>query len=195
MTTFNSLAFSEFPHLSTQRLNIRPILASDAPALFEMQSDALIFKYIAKAPQNSIEQTEKMIAYIDEAYQKQEMLCWSATLKDSNTIIGTCGFNRFEKENRRAEIGGSLSPKYWGGGVALEAVYAILEYGFSGLNLHTIEAKIDSRNRSARYLLECLGFTKEAHFKDRFCFEDKFYDLEVWTLFDGALRKRTRHDK
>jgi len=195
MKEFNPSAFTEFPYIETKRLNLRPILPTDAPALFDMQSDALIFKYIAKVPQNDIEQTEKMIAYIDDAYHKEEMLCWSATIKDSDTIIGTCGFNRFEKENVRAEIGGSLSPKYWGGGVALEAVYAILEYGFSGLNLHTIEAKIDSRNRSARYLLECLGFEKEAHFKDRFCYEGEFYDLEVWTLFDGQLKKRTRHDR
>jgi len=194
MKKIDLTAFKEFPYLTTRRLKLRPILASDAQALFGMQSDALIFKYIAKTPQNSIEQTEKMIAYIDGAYQKQEMLCWSATLSDSNTIIGTCGFNRFEKENLRAEIGGSLSPKYWGGGVALEAVYAILEYGFNGLKLHTIEAKIDSRNRSARYLLECLGFEKEAYFKERFLYEEAFYDLEVWTLFEQNLQKRTRHD-
>lgn len=184
MKIFNSSAFDEFPILETKRLQLRPILQSDAQALFEMQSDTLIFKYIAKQPQQTIEETKKMITYLEETYEKEEMLCWSATIREGNQIIGTCGFNRFEKENLRAEIGGSLSPYYWGAGVALEAVKAIIDYGFKGLNLHTIEAKIDSRNRSARYLLQQLGFEQEASFKERFCFEEAFYDLEVWTLFE-----------
>lgn len=189
MRTFNPLAFEQFPYLNTKRLQLRPILASDAPALFGIQSDSLMYKYLShKKPHENLEEAQKVIEAIEEAYQKQQMLCWAATIRDQPTIIGTCGYNYIEPDNLFAEFGGGLDPKYWGAGIALEAIKAILNYGFEGMNLQSIRSRFDSRNRSVRYLMQQLGFVKEGHFKQRFVTaEGGFGDMEVWTLFRGAL--------
>jgi ribosomal-protein-alanine N-acetyltransferase len=123
------LLFIRFPILKSKRLTLRPIKMQDAPEIFDMQTDDLVMQYLAKKNTESIEDVEALIQHISEAYKKQEMLCWAAIIRDGNKIIGTCGFNRIEKENLRAEIGGALSPRYWGAGVAYEAVKQIIDYG------------------------------------------------------------------
>lgn len=185
----NEAPFNEFPVLKSKRLTMRPIKMEDAPQIFNMQTDDLVMQYIAKKKTESIEDVEALIQEIAEAYKKQEMLCWAAVIRDGEEIIGTCGFNRIEKENLRAEIGGALSPRYWGVGVAYEAVKQIVDYGFDGLGLHTIEAKVDAKNRSAIFLLEQLGFVREGHFKDRMYFEGSFYDMDIYTKFRDSKNK------
>ena len=71
----------------------------------------------------------------------------------------------------------------WGKNIAYEAVSAIVNFGFDEFQLHSIEAKVSPENRGAIYLLESLGFEKEAHFKDRIYFNQKFQDLAVYTCF------------
>jgi len=181
--TINPKAFEEFPVLKSQRLTLRPILLEDAPEIFAMNTDDLVLKYIAKEKPTSIQEVEELINKISTAYEKQEMLCWAAILREGDKIIGTCGFNRFEKENLRAEIGGALSPRYWGCGVAQEAFEQIIAYGLGPLGLHSIEAKVDANNRSAKVLLERFGFVREGHFKDRYRFEDTFYAMDIYTRF------------
>ena len=181
--TINEMAFKDFPILRTQRLTMRPILMRDAQEIFDLQTDDLVLQYIAKKKPASIDEVKKLIQSIADAYKKEEMLCWAAVIRDGKKIIGTCGFNRIEKENFRAEIGGALSPRYWGVGVAYEAVKEIIGYGLNDLGLHSIEAKVNSKNRSAIFLLEQLGFVREGHFKDRFFFEGKFYDMSIYTKF------------
>ncbi|BDS12081.1 GNAT family N-acetyltransferase [Aureispira anguillae] len=182
--TLNSTAFNKFPILKSKRLTMRSIEMCDAQEIFDMQTDDLVLRYIAKQKPESLEEVENLIQNISDAYQKQEMLCWAAVIRDGERIIGTCGFNRIEKDNLRAEIGGALSPRYWGVGVAYEAVKQIIDYGLNELGLHTIVAKVDANNRSAIFLLEQLGFVLEGHFKDRMYFEGRFYDMKIYTKFN-----------
>lgn len=181
--TIDESAFQEFPILKSKRLTMRPIQLSDAPEIFSMQTDDLVLRYIVKKKPETLQEVKELIDYINDAYDKQEMLCWAAVIRDGERIIGTCGFNRIEKDNLRAEIGGALSPRYWGVGVAYEAVKKIVEYGLNDLGLHAIEAKVDAENRSAIFLLEQLGFVREGYFKDRMYFEGEFHDMAVYTKF------------
>mgnify|MGYP001793257704 CR=1 FL=1 len=185
---FDLSEFESFPILKTKRLTLRAIEPTDAPALFAMQSDALLFRYLGKPPHQAMEETVQLIQELQQAYVQQAMLCWAATIRDRPDIIGTCGFNTIEPTHRRAEIGGALSARYWGSGVAWEAVEAILRYGFEGLRLHSIEAKINPANRSVVRLLKLAGFQKEAHFRDRYWKDGQWVDIAVYTLFESDFK-------
>lgn len=182
-------AFKAFPILKTKRLTLRAIEPSDAPALFEIKSDPLLYKYLGNPPHQNIEESEQLIQTLQEAYEEQTMICWASTIRDRPGIMGTCGFNRIEPEHGRAEIGGMLSARYWGSGVAVEAVEAILRYGFEGFGFHAIEAKINPGNRSVRRLLELAGFRQEAYFKDRYWDRGQWVDIAVYTLFESDFTR------
>jgi ribosomal-protein-alanine N-acetyltransferase len=131
---------------------------------------------------NSREAAQELVNRSRHAYQNRQAIGWSGVLRDRPEIIGTCGFNYIDFDNLRAEIGGELDLRYWGKKLAIEAVVAIIRFGFEIMTLHTIEAKVAPGNRSAIFLLEQLGFKKEAHFTDRVYFKGLFSDMAVYTL-------------
>ena len=183
--TINKDIFIEFPILKTNRLTLREIRNTDAREIFEMRSNKRVNQFIARDSMDKMEDSEKLVAKTILAYQNHQAIGWAAILRDSNEIIGTCGFNQIDYLNLRAEIGGELSVEYWGKNIAIEAIYAIIKFGFDKMNLHTIEAKVSPKNRGAIFLMEKIGFKKEAHFVDRIYFKNSFRDMAVYTLIKG----------
>lgn len=175
--------FDNFPILKTERLTLRDLRLTDASEIYRMRSNGRVNQFIPRPLMNTLEASVELIEKTQLAYKNKEAIAWAGILRESNTIIGTCGFNQIDVPNLRAEIGGELSTEFWGKNIALEAVQAIIQFGFDTMQLHTIEAKVSPDNRGAVYLLETLGFIKEAHYKDRGFFNGKFLDMAVYTKF------------
>jgi ribosomal-protein-alanine N-acetyltransferase len=187
MKQLNETVFHTFPVLKTERLTLREIRLSDAEQIFHMRSSGRVNQFIARNPMKETETAVNLVQRTTDAYHTKQAIGWAGILRNSNEIIGTCGFNSIDYSNLRAEIGGELSAAYWGKHIAFEAVQAIVEFGFQEFGLHSIEAKVSPNNRGAIYLLESLGFEKEAHFKERIYFNGDFLDMAVYTAFQKQL--------
>ncbi len=181
----NTNVFNNFPVLKSSRLLLRDIKLTDAPKIFEMRSNGRINQFITREDMKEIDASIKLVEKTILAYQNKQAIGWAGIIRNNQEIIGTCGFNSIDFANLRAEIGGELSVDYWGKNIALEAVATIIKFGLETMNLHTIEAKVSPNNRGAIFLLEKIGFIKEAHFVDRIYFNNKFYDMAVYTLLKG----------
>ena len=181
----NDKFFDNFPILKSKRLLLRDIKMSDATQILKMRSSGRINQFIRRENMREIDDSFKLIEKTILAYKNRQAIGWAGVLRDNNDIIGTCGFNTFDFSNLRAEIGGELSVDYWGKNIALEAVITIVKFGFNYMNLHTIEAKLSPDNRGAIFLLQKIGFKKEAHYVDRIFHNNKFYDMTVFTLIRG----------
>lgn len=181
----NTEVFEEFPVIKTERLTLREITITDAAAIFKMRSSGRINQFIARENMHSLDDSIDLIHNSMQLFTQKNGIAWAGVLRDNKEIIGTCGFNSIDFQNRRAEIGGELSVDYWGKNIAMEAVEAIIDFGLNQLKLHTIEAKLSPSNRGAIYLLEKLGFEKEAHFKESVYFNGLYLDMAVYTLIRG----------
>lgn len=181
----NTAIFETFPRMNTSRLLLREIQPSDAEQIFAMRADGRVNQFIARNnmqnPQDAFLLTTRTI----EAYQQRKGIGWAGQLLGSDAIIGTCGFNSIDFDNRRAEIGGEMAAEYWKQGLALEAVLEIIRFGFDTMHLHTIIARISPLNRSAIAVVEKIGFKKEAHFVDSVFFGGQFHDSTVYTLINS----------
>lgn len=178
------LSFPEsFPVLETKRMILRKLEFSDAEAILGMRGNSLVNRFIGRFEMKSLDSATELLEKTLNAFQNQMGIAWAGELKDSGKLIGTCGFNTIEPMNLRAEIGGEMHPDFWGKGFAPEAFEAIVRFGFDSLNLHSIEAKVAPSNRSAIALLEHLGFSQEALFKDRFFFNGSFHPMAVYVAF------------
>jgi ribosomal-protein-alanine N-acetyltransferase len=172
--------FDQFPVLSTSRLTLREIVPGDARAILTMRSNKQVNRFIARDSMNELSGAEELARKSRQAFYDKKGIAWAGRLREQAEIIGTCGFNRIDFQNHRAEIGGELDTRYWGKGIALEAVRTIVHFGFHALKLHAIEAMVDPGNRGAIFLMEELGFNKEAHFRDRIFFNGHYRDLAVY---------------
>ena len=184
--SLNNAHFEVFPTLKTPRLTLRQITLGDAEAIFNMRSNARIGQFIARPAMEKQEDATALVKKVGDAYVAKQGIGWAGLLRDGQTCIGTCGFNSIDHANLRAEIGGEMATEYWGKGIAQEAVKAIIAFGFAELGLHSIEAKVSPQNRGAIFVMEQLGFVKEAHHKDRIYFNGAFSDMAVYTCFSST---------
>lgn len=178
----NPTVFDRFPVLQTERLLLRQIQLKDAQEILQMRQNKRVNQFIARNSMTGLEAAAELVKKTSDAFESKTGIGWAGILRDGSGIIGTCGFNRIDYLNNRAEIGGELAVDYWGKNIAVEAVKAIVSFGFEQMNLHAIEAFVSPENRGAIHLLESLGFEKEAHFKDRICFNGAYLDMAVYTL-------------
>src|ERR1700756_3046068 len=148
-----SLNFSPFPLLETERLYLRAITEDDKHEMFALRSDKQIMQYIARPLMTTIEEITEFIKSINSSIEKQEYINWGIALKNNNKLIGTVGFYRMAKENYRAEVGYMLHTNFHKQGIMQELMPVVLEYGFKQMNLHSIEAVIDPRNKDSENVL------------------------------------------
>ena len=177
--------FNPFPVLTTTRLLLRKLEATDAEQLFMLRSDENVMKYIGKKPMQTIEEALEFINLINDNVNNNSGINWAMTLKEEPAkLIGVIGLWRIMKEHYRAEIGYMLSPKFWKKGFTKEAILKVIEYGFHELELHSIQGNINASNIASGKALESSGFTREAHFKEDFFFDGKFEDTMIYSLLN-----------
>lgn len=101
---------------------------------------------------------------------------WVVVRRDDGTSVGTCGFHKWSRAHRRAEIGYDLSPQFWKHGYMGEAVEAMLDHGFGAMGLRRIEAIVAPANTASAALLQRLGFQHEAVLRDYYYRDGAFFD-------------------
>lgn len=181
--------FEQFPTLETKRIILRELTMDDSSAIFKMRASERIGEFIARPEMAKRDDAESLTEKSRAAFYDKGGIAWAGEVKATGEMIGTCGFNQLDAPNLHAEIGGEMAVEFWGRGIAQEAVKAILAFGFNTLGLHTIEAKVSPQNGSAIYVMEQLGFIKEAHYKDRIYFEGVFQDMAVYTCFSSSFKQ------
>lgn len=62
-----------------------------------------------------------------------------------------------------------------------EALKPVLQYAFTKMNLHSIEANINPDNIASAALLESCGFIKEAYHKENYYYDGVFYDSVIYS--------------
>jgi ribosomal-protein-alanine N-acetyltransferase len=181
MLQFN---FQPFPLLSTGRLELRAFRPEDLHALFHLRSNDEILTYLDR-PKQTIEQTDEVLKSMIADVENNLNISWAITVKNDPTLIGSIGFWRTNREHHRAEIGYMLFPHFWNTGIITEAMRAVLQYGLGVMNLHSIEGNVNPNNLSSIRVLEKCGFVKEAHFRENYYNDGRYYDTAVYSLLAG----------
>lgn len=180
----NNTVFDSFPVLESERLIFRSFKQTDAEMLFKIRSDAEVLKYMDTEGHQSINDALTMIAAIHQSFEEKNGINWVIEEKETGQMIGYIGFWRMMKEHVRAEIGYALFPEFWGKGFMTESIKNTLAFGFNDLHLHSVEANINPKNESSKIVLEKMGFKKEAHFRENYYFDGRFYDSIIYSLLE-----------
>jgi len=103
--------------------------------------------------------------------------------KETNLPIGDCGFHTWNATHRRAEVFYNMrNEAFKQKGLMTEALKKVLEYGFTKLNLHRIEALIAAENQPSLKLLQRYGFTKEGTMREDYVVNGKNEDSDCYSL-------------
>lgn len=167
--------------LTTERLLLRVLQQKDDARLFALRGNPQMSEYINRKVSESIDEVITWRERITKSITGQTVYYWAITLKDIDELIGTaCVFN-ISQENKRAEIGYEMLPAFQGRGLTIEAVEAVVNFCFTKLSLHSLEAIVVPENIPSIKLLERLGFVREGLFKDKEFSKGEYNDLAYYS--------------
>ena len=168
--------------IQTKRLLLRKMEITDASVLYEYWSDKDVTRYMNILGFESIKQAEDMIGLLNSLADSEKAFRWSIVCKGSKQILGTCGFNNWDKENQRAEIGYELGKQHWGQGFMTEALEGLISHGFGIMALNRIQALVEPENTVSRKLLMKLWFQEEGLLRQYEQVKGNFIDLMMYSI-------------
>jgi len=180
------LDLSVFPILRTERLILRELTTNYGQSLFAMRSDETVMEHIGRKKATTLQDALDLIERVSKDRKENNGITWGLTVHGDDTLIGTIGYYRLQKEHFRGEIGYMLGKEHWGKGLMSEAIVATVQYGFNEMKFHSIEAITDPENRRSCNVLDRNGFVKEGHIKENFYWEGKFFDSVIYSKLQNT---------
>ena len=144
--------------LETSRLRIRQYRESDLEPTRRMSQDAELRKWLPSG------------VYSDKEHADYVNVCGTADAKDfvvedkvTGCVVGEMTFHPWFVE-KTWEIGWLILPEFQGRGYASEAASALLDVGFSELEIHRIVATAQPQNPASFRVMEKVGMRREGEF-------------------------------
>jgi len=176
----NLKIFKNIPTLKTKRLTLRKMEYEDLGDVYEYTSDPKVSEFLMWYPHKTIEYTKSYLKYILKLYKKGKF--YDFGIEFNNKIIGTVGFSSISVRDSGAQIGYVLNSRFWGQGIASEAVEEILRFGFFTLSLERIEAFFLPKNERSRKVLIKSGLKSDEKRSKRMLIKGEHYDVECFSI-------------
>lgn len=184
-----------FDPVRTERLLLRPPVASDADDLHALQSDPEVVRYQLFEPRSREVVLERLpeLAAATRLEKEGDFIqpAMELATPDGPVVIGTMYLVLKSIENETAEIGWALRREYQGRGFAHEAALALLGVAFDVMGVHRVTAELDPRNDASVALCLRLGMRREAHFVEDMMFKGDWADTGVYAILAREWAQRS----
>lgn len=143
--------------METQRLLLRPWLASDAQALYTYACDPDVGPAAGWPPHTSEEDSRRII---ETVLSRPET--YAVCLKDGKPIgsigLHLKGFTDMTDREDECELGYWIGKPFWGQGLIPEAARRLLKHAFESLGMQTVWCGYYEGNEKSRRVQTKLGF-------------------------------------
>jgi RimJ/RimL family protein N-acetyltransferase len=179
----------DFRPLQGSRVRLDLLRPDDFDALYEIQSDPEVCRYLLYEPR-SPERVHEVLDRDAAATRLAEPddYVQPAIRDESGRMIGTMYFKLSSLDDKTAEIGWLLDPRFQGRGYAAEASAVLLDLAFGELGLHRVYAELDPRNAASVALCLRLGMRHEAHFIEHMWFKGDWADTGIYAILEHEWR-------
>ena len=174
-------------HLETTRLFLRPLTMDDLDFVFAHFSHPDVYRYLMDEPPltSQAEAGEIIQSYAEPEGKSYNR--WLVVRKTDGARMGTCGFHRWDRRQRRTDIGYDLGSTFWGQGYMSEALQAMLVVAQEQMHVHRVDAMVYVGNEPSLRLLRRAGFEQEGVLRDYFYWQGQYYDHALLArLFDES---------
>lgn len=178
--------------LRTPRLEIRPLEARDAEALYAYRRDPSVLRFQTFRPASPAD-AETFIR-VNTRSRGEEGSWFQLGLFREGRLVGDLGVHFLGPEDSQCEIGYTVAPDHRGEGLGREAVTAVAAHLFEALGKRRILASVDPDNAASIALLEGAGFRREARFRKNVRTPDGWADELVYALLAEEFEVRRRVD-
>jgi RimJ/RimL family protein N-acetyltransferase len=160
---------------------IRKPKLSDAKALRELINDKEVLKQICGYPYPC--PLSRMNKDVEEGINGwKTKKSYSFTILVDGEIAGSIVLENPSEDRGRYDLGFFVGRKFWGKGIATEAIKQIVQFGFQKLKLYRIQADNDSDNPASGRAMGKAGLIFEGARKKIQKKNRRFIDLHLWGI-------------
>ena len=159
-TQANGPVAVSFPPTKTERLLLRPLLPADAGSLHRLVNDWDVTRTLAVVPfPYPRELADDWIASTAKEIQAGTAYHLAITGDEAGqeVLVGVVGLH-LDRATRMGRIGYWVGRRFWGHGVATEAVGRLVSWGLANLDIDRIRADVDTENPASAAVLRRIGF-------------------------------------
>lgn len=149
--------------LITDRLKLRLIEVLDLESIHILHSLPETDEFNTLGIPSNIEETQSIIETWVAENELNEIKNYTFAIegKSSKQFMGLFGLKIGSKKSKRGEVWYKLHSDYWNQGFATESLKAVIDFGFTALKLHRVEAGCAVANIGSIKVLEKAGMTRE----------------------------------
>ena len=178
------------PELTGERVILRELTRSDAPALHRITSMTEIVRHTWPPPA-TLEAVERFIDWTWMKRARGEYICFGIVPRGDTEIAGIFELRSFHPAFLRAELGFVLHPEWWGTGVFAEAARLVCDFAFGVVGMHRIEARASTENPRGNAALRKIGALKEGRLHAAFICDGRYVDQYLWAIVNDQPRTLT----
>jgi ribosomal-protein-alanine N-acetyltransferase len=168
------------PVLEGRHVMLRALRPSDAPSLHALLTAPEVARFIS-APPVTVEAFERFIVKANRQ-RSGKYICYAVTLKGNDTAIGMFQIRETEPGFQAAEWGFALGSAFWGTGVFKESAQLILQFVFTTLGVHRLEARASVRNGRGGRALQKMGAVQEGVLRRSFVLNGQYFDQVLYAI-------------
>jgi len=142
--------------LLTTRLVLDPLSLDDASDLFEARGNPEVMSFWDWPADPSPDITRAMVVQMLAEVGAGRARYWTMRIRGDRALVGVVDLSDLGS-SRSAELGFMLARRWWGCGLAHEAIASVLEYA-RALEITSIHARVADQNDRSVRLLQRLGF-------------------------------------
>ena len=174
------------------RIELRLLQLNDAEELFALTDANHVYLRVWLPwldAINSVTDTKKFIESTLEAIANKRSFV--AAICHEDLIVGLIGYNHIDSQNRIGYIGYWLAENERGKGIMTTSCQAMIDYGFTTLNLNRLVIACATENKASRAIPERLGFSYEGTAREAEWLYDRFVNHEIYALLYEDWQSRS----
>ncbi|OUJ68998.1 GNAT family N-acetyltransferase [Hymenobacter crusticola] len=149
--------------LQTARLSLQEVTLADVAAIHQLHSLPETDEFNTLGIPDRLETTQRLVGewVAHQNATPRTSYTFVMRLRTTQAFGGLMALNLGKVNFRSAEVWYKIHPTHWRQGYTTEALTALLDFGFSTLSLHRIEAGCAVENSASIRVLEKVGMQRE----------------------------------
>ncbi len=177
--------------IQTSNLLLRSFIISDAKAIFQnWANDPEVTRFLTWFPHPDIAESRRILNLWLDEYKNPDFYQWAIELKEIGEPIGSIGVVNYNNHNEMAELGYCIGRKWWGKGLAAEALQMVIIFLFENVGFERIQALHYAENKASGRVMQKAGMQHEGrlrhYHKNK---EGCFVDMELYAILKTEISK------
>jgi ribosomal-protein-alanine N-acetyltransferase len=180
------------PLLHGDLVMLRELRASDAESLCALLTTEEVARFISPPP-TTVEGFERFITWTLRQRVAGSYACYAVTVRGYDTAIGIIQVRQLAADFSTAEWGFVIGSAFWGTGVFQQSAELVLDFVFSTLGVHRLEARAAVLNGRGNGALLKVGAVQECQLRKSFPKNGEYLDQALYSILAAdRLRSRMR---